>query len=92
MAGILLDEDRDIKVISGCLVIGDNTLDMIENIIDSNKGEWKDNIYLGVGIKKMIAQSSDDKSIGNEVVENLRRGKIEYTSVSVKNGKIDIEI
>lgn len=46
----------------------------------------------GVGIKKMIAQSSDDKSICNEVVENLRRCKIEYTSVSVKNGKIDIEI
>lgn len=92
MTGILLDEDKDIKISKGTIVLGDNTMDMIENIIDSNKGEWKDNIYLGVGIKKMIAQSSDDKSIGNEVVENLRRGKIEYTSVRVKNGKIDIEI
>lgn len=92
MVGILLDEDRDIKVIGGCLVIGDNTLDMIENIIDSNKGEWKENVFLGVGIKKMIAQSGNDRSIANEIVENLKRGGIDYTSVSVKNGKIDIEI
>lgn len=92
MVGILLDEDRDIKISNGTIVLGDNTMDMIENIIDSNKGEWKENVFLGVGIKKMIAQSGNDRSIANEIVENLKRGGIDYTSVSVKNGKIDIEI
>lgn len=92
MTGILLDEDKDIKISNGTIVLGDNTMDMIENIIDSNKGEWKENVFLGVGIKKMIAQSGNDRSIANEIVENLKRGGIDYISVRVKNGKIDIEI
>lgn len=38
--------DRDIKISNGTIVLGDNTMDMIENIIDSNKGEWKENVFL----------------------------------------------
>lgn len=91
MRGILL-EGTDIQVKDGYMVLGDNTMDMIENIVDSNRGEWKNDVYLGVGIKNMVAANKSDVSISREVVENLKRGGIEYKKVRVNNGEIEIEI
>ena len=91
MRGILF-ENNDIKVAGGTLVLGDNTMDVIENIIDSNKGEWKSNKFLGVGIRNMIAQSDDGLTIRNNIVENLKREEILYTDIRVSGEQINIQL
>ncbi len=91
MVGILL-EDLDLAVSDGHIALGDNRMDVIENIIDSNEGEWKANKFLGVGIKKMIAQSGGGSEIRQKVVENLNRENIKVENIQVDNENIDIEI
>lgn len=91
MVGILL-EDLDLAVSNGHIVLGDNRADVVENIIDSNVGEWKANKFLGVGIKNMIAQSGGGEEIRQKVVENLNREGIKAENISVDNENISIEI
>lgn len=89
----LVFEDNDLKIKDGYLVLGDNRLGMIEAIVDSNKGEWKENAYLGVGIMRMIGKSvNGDDEIRNEVIENLKRADIDYKNITVEDSNIEITI
>lgn len=91
MKAILLKE-CDIYIDNGEIRMGDNRMDMIENIIDSNNGEWKENRYLGVGIKRMIAMSGKQNEIRQRIMENMNREEIEVKDVEVVNEEINIEI
>jgi hypothetical protein len=54
MKGILLDEDRDIQVSNGAMVIGDIANQNIELLIISEKGEIREAPLRGVGIRRFV--------------------------------------
>lgn len=55
MKGILIDENRDLMVRNGSLVIGNCVADVAERIIGAWQGEFKEAPLLGGNIKKMTA-------------------------------------
>ena len=72
MTGILLDENRDIQVKNGEVVIGDIANQNLEILVLSEKGEIREAPLRGVGIRRYV----DDEDVAtllqairNEVAE-----------------------
>lgn len=91
MKGILLDEDRDVKVSNGSMVIGDIANQNIELLIISEKGEIREAPLRGVGIRKFVDDEDPAmllQAIRNEVAtEGMTLDNIGIAS----DGKLNIE-
>lgn len=88
----LIIDNGDLKVKGNDLQVGEATLQVVENIVDSNKGEWKENKYLGVGIKNYLAANENIDDLRAEVIENMKRIGVEYKSVEIEDGEIVIKV
>jgi len=66
---ILLDENFDIKVENGDFVVGDATLQNQQLILISQKGEFKENPLVGVGIRNYLL---DDATI-HEMHQDIQK-------------------
>jgi hypothetical protein len=91
--GILLDENGDIMVRNGSMVIGDTTLQNQYLILVAQKGEIKEYPTLGVGIsdvlgdddvlewKKLIREEfAKDGLTVNKIDLNLQTGELEINA------------
>jgi hypothetical protein len=59
MKGILLDEDGDLMVRNGGLVVGDVKEQTVQLLFISAAGEWKEHPTVGIGIKTMQHGATD---------------------------------
>lgn len=83
MNDILLDQNNDVKFENGDLVIGDATNQNQLQIIAANKGQYKENPGIGVGIDALL-NSEDLNEVLIEVKKNL-----EYDGMRVDNVRFE---
>ncbi len=91
MKDILTDEDGDLLIKNGDIVIGYSDNQHQEDIILANKGEYKETPEIGVGIFQML---SDDNPMGVliEIKKNLQYDGMNVRNVKFEeNGKITID-
>jgi hypothetical protein len=82
MNGILLDETGDIMIRNGSMAIGNNDMQSIALIIESQKGEFKEYPTLGFGIDNYLKSPDTTK---RQFICNLER---ELQSSGYKNAKV----
>jgi hypothetical protein len=82
--GILLDENGDIMIKNGSMVIGDSTLQNQYMILAAQKGEFKEYPMLGVGISDILG---DD-----DVLEWKKRIREEFARDDMKVNNIDLNL
>ena len=92
MRGILLDDNGDLIVRGGTLLIGDNATQCVQHILIAFTGEYKHAPLLGGNIKKMINGTPDPFWSAN-VRRQLKSQRIEVKRITIAdNGNIEIEI
>lgn len=91
MKGILLDEDRDIQVSNGSMVIGDIANQNVELLIISEKGEIREAPLRGVGIRRFV--DDEDPAMLLQAIRNeLATEKMTIDSIGISSdGKMNIE-
>lgn len=91
MKDILTDEDGDLLIKDGDIVIGDSDNQHQEDIILANKGEYKETPEIGVGIFQMLSDD-DPMSVLIEIKKNLQYDGMQVKNVKYEdNGKITID-
>ena len=59
MRGILTDENGDMMVQNGSLLIGNNSADCVQRILEAYRGEVKEQPLLGCNVREMLNGSPD---------------------------------
>ncbi len=86
---ILLDDNNDIRIENGDLVLGDSFQQEIELILGSNQGEWKNEPLIGANLIELINSEVSELELKNKISQALKLdGK---TLKSIENGKIIVE-
>jgi hypothetical protein len=91
MKGILVDDDGDLMVRDGSLVIGDCAADVAQRIIVAWTGEFKESPLLGGNAKKMIAGTPDPFWEGN-VRSQLKKEKVNVSALRASKDGIELTI
>lgn len=86
---ILLNSDIDIIFAGQDLVIGDSTAQNQYLILASQKGEWKENPFVGAGIEDM---TNDEDTVywKHRISEELKRDGMTVMGITVKDNQINI--
>lgn len=88
---ILLSSDIDIMLSNGDFVIGDSTMQNQYLILSSQKGEWKENPFIGAGIEDMLNDEGSEAYWKRRIVEELKRDGMDVKEVKIiNNGQINI--
>lgn len=87
----LLDENGDLLIQNGDLVVGPSDNQHIDDIISSFAGFFKENPNLGVGINQDI-KSQNGKGIVNTILQQLQSDGYQVPSVDTKinNGVLTV--
>jgi hypothetical protein len=92
MKGILLDENGDLMIHNGSMVVGDSTLQNQYLILIAQKGEFKEYPTLGVGISDMLG---DDDALEwkKRIREEFVKDGLDINSMNLdlQSGKLDID-
>lgn len=88
---ILLSSDIDIMLSNGDFVIGDSTMQNQYLILSSQKGEWKENPFIGAGIEDMLNDEGSEAYWKRRIAEELKRDGMDVKEVKIiNNGQINI--
>lgn len=88
---ILLSSDIDIMLSNGDFVIGDSTMQNQYLILSSQKGEWKENPFIGAGIEDMLNDEGSEAYWKRGIAEELKRDGMDVKEVKIiNNGQINI--
>lgn len=91
MTDILTDDNGDLLIQNGDIVIGESDNQHQVDIILSNKGEYKEFPEIGVGIVQMLSDD-DPMSVLIEIKKNLQYDGMKVDNVKFEeNGKITID-
>lgn len=85
MRDVLLDDDNDMVVVGGDMVVGDITQQMIKHVVMATPGEYKEYPMLGVG---MIMQINGNR---NQFVLNNIKEQLAAVGIAAKNVAWDDE-
>lgn len=91
MKGILIDENGDLMVSGGRLVIGDNRAQVAQHLIGAFAGEYKHAPMLGGNARNMIAGQPDPFWAGS-VKSQLKQCLVEADRVAVEDGEVVVEL
>lgn len=84
MTDILLDDNFDLQIINGDLVVGESTLQHQKLLLYSDKCEFKNTPMRGVGIRRYLETTSPDK-LAREI-------KAEFYTDGMQVNTIDIAV
>lgn len=91
MKGILVDDNGDLMVSGGRLVIGDNRAQVAQHLIGAFAGEYKNAPLLGGNARNMIAGQPDPFWAGS-VKSQLKQCLVEAERVAVEEGEVVVEL
>lgn len=86
---ILIDTNNDILIKIGDFVIGESTYQHIYLILSSQKGEWKANPLLGIGIEDKIGDN-DNNYWKYMIRSELIKDGIEIERLDISNDQLII--
>lgn len=81
---MLLDNDNDLRVENGDLVIGESEAQHIDHLLVANKGEYKQHPLTGAGLPTMLKSGNRKGGIHREV-----KLQMEADGYGVKTLKVD---
>lgn len=87
--GILLDDNDDLAVHNGTLVIGESDKQNIDLITESCKGEFKEYPVLGCGLVNYLKTTGQEKDMIREVTVQLALDGYNAT-VTYNNDNLEI--
>ncbi|HHN48601.1 MAG TPA: hypothetical protein ENN08_06705 [Bacteroidales bacterium] len=89
---ILLDEDQDAMIddVAGDFTLGDATGQSMQMLIISQKGEWKQHPYVGVGIADYMKEEKGS-GLKAEIKRQLKADGMTLRSVIVNKGQINVD-
>ncbi len=64
---LLLDENKDIKIENGDLIIRDSFIQEVGLIIESSKGEWKNEPLIGADLKRLLQTKTDNSKTQQQI-------------------------
>ena len=91
MKGILVDDNSDLMISGGRLVIGDNRAQVAQHLIGAFAGEYKHAPMLGGNARNMIAGQPDPFWVGS-VKSQLKQCLVEVERVIVEDGEVVVEL
>jgi len=83
MKDIMLDEDFDLLIENGDFVIGESFEQEVTLIVQSTKGEWKNQPLIGAGIADYLLDN-DFNGLKSEIKTQLK-----YDGKTLKNFQVD---
>ena len=81
----LQNSEFDLLIVDGDLSIGLSDEDHINDIINSNQGDWKEYILCGVGIDNYLNSSGLDIFLEKEIVVQLERDGFSQINIDFKD-------
>ena len=91
MKGILVDDNGNLMVSGGHLLIGDNREQVTQHLIAAFTGEYKHAPTLGGNARRMIDGTEDPFWAGN-VKSQLKQCHVEVERLRVVDGEIEVKI
>lgn len=90
MEDILLDQDFDLLIQNGDLVIGPSSEQHQQLLLLSNKGDWRQFPMVGVGVREYL-KDEDENSMVGEIKEQFEMDGMEVKDIRIANGQIGID-
>lgn len=89
MTDFLLN-DSDLLIINNDFVLGESTLQHQQLLLQSNKGDWKENPLAGVSVLSWL---KDDNEAGllSEIKQEFEKDGMKVNKLQLLNGKIEID-
>jgi hypothetical protein len=91
MKGMLIEDNGDLMVRNGCLVVGDCLPDVVERLIGAFQGEFKEQPLLGGNARDLIGGNPDPFWAG-EVRGQLKKVGVPVSAINVTGGEISLSI
>lgn len=91
MKDILLDNNYDMQITNGDLLISESAHQDVELLLITSKGEWKQWPLTGVGILDYHHAPQNIPALKREIQIQLTDNKIPFKSILIHNSKIQIE-
>lgn len=91
MKGILTDNEGNLLIIGGGVVVDDNRAQIACHLTGAFTGEYKHAPTLGGNAKRLIAGTPDPFWKG-KIKKQLRQALIEVNRITVQDGEIEIDI
>lgn len=87
---ILLDETGDLAIKDGDFVIGESTIQHQQLLLSSQKGEWKENPLVGVGIENYLNDDTINDMM-NEISSQFEKDGMKIKSINSANSELLID-
>ena len=87
MTDILLDETFDLLIAGGDLVTGESTEQHQELLLLTQKGDWKEDTTVGVGVKQYL-KDEDSFTLLGTVKKEFERDGMKVLKVGKQDGKL----
>lgn len=91
MKGILTDGNYELSVKDGELVVGDNTEQITELVLNSIAGEAKADPTSGIGVVRMVG-GHRSAFLAGEIKEQMERQKIAVKNVTLTDNGLSITL
>ncbi len=91
MKDFLLDEDGDLLIVNGDLVIGDSDATIVEHLMHSFKGEWKESPLTGVEAPLLIKKRGGITRLKKIAKQQLQENRFKNISITQNGKTIDID-
>jgi hypothetical protein len=88
---LLLNEDNDLDIVDGDFVVGDETQQQINSILEAQQGHFKQSPLLGVGIRQMLNGGLKGE-LKRNIQLQLESDGIAISSIKLKDGELKIDI
>lgn len=90
MTDIILTTDLDLQVVNGDLVTGDCLKQAQQLLLGTNKGEWKQNPTMGVGVVNYLETASMSE-LSREIREQFTKDGMKVSSVNISGTTLNVE-
>lgn len=90
MQDLLLDNNFELQIADGDLVIGDAVSQNQGLIIISQPGEWKEHPALGVGIESWLNDESPG-DLKTQIRKQLKADGMKVNAISFADGQLNID-
>lgn len=90
MTDIALTPELELQIANGDLVVADNLKQAQQLLLVTNKGEWKQNPTMGVGVSNYLETGATDR-LSREIREQFSRDGMSVSSVRITGSTLDVE-
>lgn len=91
MIDITLDKDNDLLIKNGDFVLGDCEGQDIEFLLESFKGEWKENPRVGAEIIKLVKSRATETRIKRDANEQLSNDGFKEIDISIDYPNVNVD-